>query len=243
MLAVGVPTEISMKLIAIESSGNTGSVAALSIESQSAPAVVIERPLPADRRSAQTLAATLAELLAKVEWQPEEVDFVSVPIGPGSFTGLRVGVTTAKMFAYAVGARVVPINTLDVLAHQARATGLTGPIATVMDAQRREVFSATYSANENTAETTITAIDAWLTGLRQGDLVVGPFLSRLKQRLPAEVSVADESLWQPSAAAVGHLAIDAALSGNTLEAWQLVPDYYRKSAAEEKADEKTEAAS
>ena len=65
--------------------------------------MLAEQPLDPTRRSAQTLAPAIATLLDAVEWRPADVELVAVATGPGSFTGLRIGVTTAKAFAYAAG--------------------------------------------------------------------------------------------------------------------------------------------
>ena len=71
------------------------------------------------RRSARTLAPGIRHLLADAGWTPRDVALVAVSIGPGSFTGLRLGVMTAKAFAYAVGAPVLGIGTLEVIAAHA----------------------------------------------------------------------------------------------------------------------------
>src|SRR4029078_6236163 len=88
-----------------------------------------------DERTAQVLAPTIQRLLAQAEWSPKSVELVAVTVGPGSFTGLRIGVTTAKAFAYAVGADVLGVNTLEALA--LLATPLASPLWTILDAQRQ----------------------------------------------------------------------------------------------------------
>ena len=80
-----------MNILALETSGKSGTVAALS-----EGLVLHERPLAPHQRSAQSLAPALFACLNEVAWQPQQVDLVAVTTGPGSFTGLRVGVTTAK---------------------------------------------------------------------------------------------------------------------------------------------------
>src|SRR5690606_34842805 len=77
------------------------------------------RRLPDRPRSAATLAPALDELFQSTGIAPARIGAVAVATGPGSFTGLRVGVATAKMLAYAVGAKIVGVDTLEVIAQQA----------------------------------------------------------------------------------------------------------------------------
>ena len=83
--------------------------------------LLAELSLDHTQRSAQSLAPAIEALLTQVGWLPRDVQLVAVSVGPGSFTGLRVGVTTAKVFAYAVGAEVLGIDTLE--AHRRRSPG------------------------------------------------------------------------------------------------------------------------
>src|SRR5262245_50788842 len=106
-----------MRILAIETSGQRGSIAILNSQGDSL-STLGQTILAADCRTAQSLAPALKSLLADAGWPSKSVELVAVAVGPGSFTGLRIGVTTAKAFAYAVGAQVIGINTLAVLAHQ-----------------------------------------------------------------------------------------------------------------------------
>ena len=100
-----------MRILALETTDKTGSVAALDDCN-----ILAQLMLDQNQRSAQSLAPAMKTLLEQVQWQPKDVQLVGVSVGPGSFTGLRVGVTTAKVFAYAVGADVLGINTLEAIA-------------------------------------------------------------------------------------------------------------------------------
>jgi tRNA threonylcarbamoyladenosine biosynthesis protein TsaB len=224
-----------MKILAIETTDTAGSVALLE-DNQ----VQAEVRLNLDQRSAQSLAPAIQEQLQKLGWKPGEVKLVGVAIGPGSFTGLRVGVTTAKTFAFAVKADVVGLNTLEVIAAQAPAG--VDQISVVVDAQRQQLFAATM---EHTAAgtwqwvvpTAIVDIDAWLTALQPGSVVSGPGLQLLTGRLPNGINVLPTELWAPKAATVGALALHRKQAGMLDDAEQLVPIYFRRSAAEEKRDQ------
>ena len=81
--------------------------------------LLAERKLAEGQRSANRWPLPCSSCWPKWAGKPRDVQRVAVTVGPGSFTGLRVGVTTAKTFAYAVGAAVIGIDTLEVIAAQA----------------------------------------------------------------------------------------------------------------------------
>jgi tRNA threonylcarbamoyladenosine biosynthesis protein TsaB len=220
--------------LSLETSLRQGSVAALAGEGDGIQ-LQSELLLPAEERSAQTLLPTIQELLKSCQWQPQDIDLVCVTTGPGSFTGLRIGVTAAKTLAFAVGAKLVGVHTLSALA--ASVPPASGRLWAIMDAQRQELFAAAFDGQERAKEpvTRILGIDSWLSQLRVGDQVVGPPLAQLNSQLPNGVSAIHPSLWQPQAGIVGQLGYQLFQSGQIVDPIQLVPNYYRKSAAEEKA--------
>lgn len=226
-----------MRILAIETSGRHGSVATLLGEEREAR-VIGQIVLGGSERTAQALAPAIQKLLTDCGWQTSEVELVAVAVGPGSFTGLRIGVTTAKIFAYAVGAAVIGVNTLAVLAEQA--TRFPAPLWTVLDAQRQELFATKFAGATDvpppvTAEVAIIGQSAWLDGLRPGDRVIGAGLRPLRSRLPEGVVAEPEDMWQPMADAVGRVAWRDYQAGRRDDVWKLAPQYYRASAAEEKA--------
>jgi tRNA threonylcarbamoyladenosine biosynthesis protein TsaB len=227
-----------MKILAFETSGLLGSVALL--ETVDGKLVsTIERETPADQRTARSLLPTTQALLQQNGWRPADIELVAASTGPGSFTGLRIGVVAAKTFAYAVGAKLVGVHTLAALAEPIDASAPR--LWTILDAQRQELFAASFDPARSVVDqaeppTDVTPIDDWIARLADGDQIAGPPLAKLRQRLPAGVSIADERLWNPTAAAVGRLGIDLFNRGREISPLELVPDYFRKSAAEEKAD-------
>src|SRR5262245_27922792 len=122
-----------MKILALETSGSLGSVAALEDER-----LLATLPLDPAKRAARSLAPTIQRLLEQVGWRPADVQLVAVASGPGSFTGLRLGVTTAKTFAYAVGCQLLGVNTIEALA--AGTPRECSPLNVAIDAHRQQVF-------------------------------------------------------------------------------------------------------
>ncbi len=220
-----------MKILAIETTDQAGSVALLE-----GPRVLAEVRLTSDQRSAQLLAPAIRNLLQASTWQPTEIGLVAVAIGPGSFTGLRVGLTTAKTFAYAVGCDLVAVPTLEVVAAQ-MPTGAS-QLLTVLDAGRQQVFSARFRRVDGRLEcieSTALVDDAvWLAGLQAEETISGPGLRKFAGGLPDFARLSPAELWSPRAATVGLLALSRFDAGQRDDVWGLVPGYHRASAAEEK---------
>jgi tRNA threonylcarbamoyladenosine biosynthesis protein TsaB len=226
----------AMRILAIETIETTGSIAVLDDDR-----VVAERRLDDQHRSAQSLVPGIAAMLERAGWSPADVELVAVATGPGSFTGLRIGVTTAKTFAYAVRCQVIGVHTLLAVAAQAPADAPR--FSTVLDAQRNELFVADFSrasSGELTGHesTRIVRCQEWLAGLTPGNVLTGPGLSKIGDRLPAGVRVLDANLWSPTAATIGRIGWRQFQAGHRDNAFDLVPEYFRRTAAEEQWDRK-----
>ncbi len=227
-----------LRVIALETSERIGTLAALRVQDGQTE-LLCSRNLSGKQRTAQSLLPALQELLEACGWKPQDLTLVCTTRGPGSFTGLRLGITTAKTLAYATGAELVGISTL-------AAIGASVPteherLWTILDAQRRELFVACFekdwqSGGNNLPPTHILRIEDWLKQLRTGDLVAGSPLKKLGEYLPLGVEAVAPEFWAPQATRVGHLGIAAHKRGQAVDPMQLVPEYFRKSAAEEKAE-------
>jgi tRNA threonylcarbamoyladenosine biosynthesis protein TsaB len=223
-----------MRILAIETIDKTGSVAALE-----SGRLLAEKSLDPTRRSAQTLVPAIQQLLIELGWRPADVQLVAVATGPGSFAGLRIGVTTAKTFAYATGSQVLGIHTMLAIGWQVPPE--IERFSAVVNAQRGEFFVADMVRVGRTAltgeqTTRIVTADTWLASLPTGSHVTGPGLVKWTGPLPEGVSAIARELWQPSAAAVGQLGHLAFESGQRSELLALAPQYFRRTAAEEQWD-------
>lgn len=90
----------------------------------------------------QRLIPLLNDLLKSGNLTLRDIDLVAVTVGPGSFTGLRIGISSAKAIAYAIGAKMVGVKTLDALSRNC--IGYTGIICPILDARRNEVYYGIY---------------------------------------------------------------------------------------------------
>ena len=127
-----------MKLLAYDTSGEVLSVALFDGQK-----VVRELNEMSSVRHSTALAPAIQKLLRKARWNIKDLDCIAVGIGPGSFTGLRVGVTTAKTLAWALGKKLVGVSSLEALALEAGG-GREGMIAVALDAKKGQVYAGTY---------------------------------------------------------------------------------------------------
>jgi tRNA threonylcarbamoyl adenosine modification protein YeaZ len=109
--------------------------------------VLAERTVPEARRHAELVAPLVAEVLAAAGVDRRELTAVAAGVGPGPFTGLRVGVVTARTLGAVLGVPALGVCSLDALALGA---GLEGEFLVATDARRKEVYTASYAAGAGT---------------------------------------------------------------------------------------------
>ena len=136
-------------VVAIETATETVGVAV-----RTAAGVEADFTLTGRRRHVETLTPALEHLLEQVGLAPRDIHVVAVDIGPGLFTGLRVGVAAAKGLAQSLGLGVIAMTSLEILTAAAGRAALRGIVLSCVDARRGEVFA---SASELNASGTVTA--------------------------------------------------------------------------------------
>jgi len=261
----------SRYLLALETSGKAGSVAliASNITTDSStlnnefspPHFVDSVELDANHGSAKTLAPAIDELLQRNSISPDAIQAIAVTQGPGSFTGLRVGIATAKVMAYALNIPVLPVNTLDVVAAQLDEAQLIAPqteaLFCAIDAFRGQSFFAHYrrenqkwvapqgteiADNDRLSMSILNTLPNDSNSQFDSVWVAGPSIGKLLQSLsdlttpPPQDAIrifqGPEAI--PTAKMVGILGWQAWRQGKALDPFALLPQYYRSSAAEEK---------
>lgn len=234
-----------MKILAIDTSLGTGSVAAAD------EGAAAQRPLGTPGDHARLLMGAISDVAERRGWGRGKAsladlgpnDVVAVVRGPGSFTGLRVGITTAKALAWATGARLVAVSAFDCIARRTAqlADWSGGPMWIAFDAGRGEVAAAEARAAVASptgwtfAPQPLQGVDAWVAGLPEGARVSGPaviaFSAQLATRPDLAIAPADACF--ASAAEVAALAPLLVAAGLVADPNALVPDYLRPSYAEE----------
>lgn len=222
-----------MRIIGIETSGREGSLAL-----REDGRLLEVRDLSAEgRRHAQTLVAELVDLCQRHGHPLRECEAVGVSVGPGSFTGLRVGVVCARTLAYSTGCRLAGVDTFAAIAEASPAD--VDRVLVVADAQRSQLFVGEYLRNEQqrwerAGEIRIVDATRWCADRTPEDCISGPVPARCVAQLEDRCHLLPESVRYPTAANVAALAERTLTAGGGDDLWTLAPFYFRKSAAEEK---------
>lgn len=196
------------------------------------------------RRHAETLVPAIRFICDSAGIELREISVVAVDVGPGLFTGLRVGIATAKAMASALRVPVIGLSSLDLLAHQVRYSPRL--IVPVVDARRGEVFSATYrhvpGGVQRLSEPRVWTAAELANDLRATNtdaLLVGDGALRYSSILAedgAGLEIGTVGTRWPSAGDLVELAQPRAVREEFVQPWELSPMYLRKADAEIKWD-------
>jgi tRNA threonylcarbamoyladenosine biosynthesis protein TsaB len=227
------------RLLIIETSGQPGQVAL------AAGSVIIEaRTLDGSRRHAQDLAPAVRGLLKETGTAPGDIAAVLVSSGPGSYTGIRVGMISAKAFAYATGCKVLAISTFHAIAMQISPDCL--PVEIIEDAQQGHVYLQGYdmSSNDHTVKAVtplaIKLATHWLEGHDPSTWIAGRGTRAYGDLLRSQRLVPEcQSI--PSSASILAAAASRLLNDEADDIYSIEPIYLRPSTAEQlwKLNEKT----
>ncbi|MGM8365676.1 tRNA (adenosine(37)-N6)-threonylcarbamoyltransferase complex dimerization subunit type 1 TsaB [Virgibacillus sp. W0181] len=185
------------------------------------------------------LMPAIATLMNQLDMSPEELDKIIVANGPGSYTGVRIGVTTAKTMAWSLNIPIVGVSSLEALAHQGRL--YNSYICPFFDARRKNVFTGLYKwengqMNQVNNETNISMTD-WLAQLedRNADILfLSPHLSSFNKMIMdrlGEHAIIPEATYHITRPA--HVAF-AGIDKQPVDVHSLTPNYLRMAEAEAK---------
>ncbi len=221
--------------LAIETSSALGSVA-LGQDDR----ILAARTLSGPRRHASEFVSTLAALCAAQEVRAVGLHEVYVSAGPGSFTGLRLGITVARMLAFAGDARMVAVPTLEVIAQNAMgADPVPAQVVVVLDAKRSRIFGGLFQRNgmvyEAVAEPAEVEPYTYLSAQAPGCAVLGEGVAYHRPAVERSgLRILPESLWPPRVDVLYRLGHAKARAGQFEQPRSLIPVYIRPPEAEEK---------
>ncbi len=214
----------TMRLLILETSYRVGQVALAA-----GARLLGLRRLEESRRHARDLVPRVKELLDEQGWPARELTGVIVSRGPGSYTGLRVGIMSAKTLAYASGCTLVAVDTFAAIARQAPAE----TVDVLADAQQDKVYVQRFARTGPVTELVIQPFAEWSGTVPPGTWVSGPGLEIFGDRLPPQVRRVSPGTELPSVESLLALGLERLGRGEKDEPFALEPLYLRASAAEE----------
>jgi tRNA threonylcarbamoyladenosine biosynthesis protein TsaB len=223
-----------MKMLAIDTSSLTASAALTDGDT-----VVFGGSLENGFTHSRSLMPLVESAMNLAGWRPEELEGLAVTAGPGSFTGLRIGVAAVKGMALTLDVPVAAVSTLHALA--AGCGPVSGLVAPVMDARRGQVYTALFEAEPVFRRLSadraagVEELLAELSGREENVLFTGDGVRTYGEKLLAALNgrgrIAPPPLRMPRAAAVAMLGAAMIDRGETCDPRTLVPRYLRGSLA------------
>jgi tRNA threonylcarbamoyladenosine biosynthesis protein TsaB len=220
--------------LAIETSGRIGSVA-LTIDD----VLVAEDQFQHGLQHAAQMVPMIDRLCNAQGIRPADLQALYVSVGPGSFTGLRIGVTLAKTLWLATGVKVVAVPTVRVLAENAPPEA--EHVIVVLDAKRDQIFTAGFDRAadrswKQASPAALSDLPAMLAAAARPVHLLGEGIAYHRKFIPDDpgVIVTPEDTWRARAAVVATLGRDLAAAGTLADPMTLTPLYIRRPEAEEK---------
>ncbi|HEV8290568.1 MAG TPA: tRNA (adenosine(37)-N6)-threonylcarbamoyltransferase complex dimerization subunit type 1 TsaB [Tepidisphaeraceae bacterium] len=222
------------RALAIETSGRIGSVALLDENG-----AIEEREFPHGLQHAAGLIPLIDELCSKRGWIPSDLHHIYVSAGPGSFTGLRIGITLAKTLAFATGANLVAMPTMRVLVENAPPEAQHAII--VLDAKREQVFTARFERVDQKwiehEPPHLESLSAMLERSPRPVHLIGegiPFHQQYIPKTDSQIVITPQDAWRARAGVLARLGSQMALEGKFVDPFILEPIYIRLPEAQEK---------
>lgn len=226
-----------MSILSIDTSSQVSSVAVLSAER-----VAAELSMQGALTHSETLMPHIGTALEMARVKKNELEGVAVSIGPGSFTGLRIGLAAAKMMAYALHIPLIAVPTLEALAHHTICEGVR--LVPMMDAQKGNVYAQEFAWEPGAEGLTLreahplvilprTEVLAGLAHSTQPVLLLGDAMQKKgADELPTGVRLAPIHARMPRAACVGLASLTRLARGAVDDPVTIAPLYLRRSEAE-----------
>ena len=217
-----------MKILGIDTSTPIGSVGLIEGDD-----FIAEHTLNITQAHSSRLMPAIDQVLRWGDLTVHDLDACAVGIGPGSFTGVRIGVGTAKSLCYAIKKPIIGVSTLEVIAYNLRYTN--GMICPILDARRDEVYGAVFHGGgtlERRCEDLCVSIDELLSRAEAAAVFVGDGLDKyaeaVREKFGADVIFADSTFNVPRGTNIARIGRQRLLHGESDDYFGLIPNYIRK---------------
>ena len=223
-----------MNIFALDTSQRTVSVSILAGDEIRADMLI-----QSNRHHSEALLPAIEQVFRMTGLRPEDMDGFAATIGPGSFTGLRIGTATIKGLALATGKPVIGVSTLEALARNAALVGKM--ICPMLDAQKNKVYTALYSPLgglplKKVMDEQVVDVDQWLQELTGDLFFLGDgalkYNQPIRDRFPFAQGVAEGHQNAVRASTVAVLAREQLQRGEVMDLLTFAPSYLRLSGAE-----------
>jgi len=227
-----------MRILGIETATNVCGVCILE-NSQ----LIAEYTTNITKTHSQRLMSMIKHVLANVELIPKDIGAIAVSIGPGSFTGLRIGISAAKGMAMALDIKIVGVSTLDGIAYNLMDI-YPGQICVITDARRKQVYTAIYEMPnmKKLTKDIVLPIEELVKKIKKKTIFIGNatvlYYNTLKKELGDLAVVCPPHLGIPRASSIAFLGENMLKKGKGASYFDLKPNYVRLSDAEIKWKEK-----
>jgi len=214
-----------VKILAIDSSSRFFS-AAISEDKK----LISERNIELERRLFEELIGTIKDLLIKTGITLKEIDAFCVGLGPGSFTGLRIGVSTMKGLAFSLKIPLLGVSSLDALAYNAK--GFRGLICPIIDAKRENLYSCLYEYNKDrlVKKSGYLLIDlkSLIKKINKPAVFLGDGINLYKKQISQEIKEAlflPSDFWYPKASIIARLGLEKLARAKNFDSARIRPLY------------------
>lgn len=218
-----------MKILCIDTSGKTCSCALCEDEE-----VVAERTLDEGLTHSETLMPVIDGLFEASKMSVRQIDLIAAVVGPGSFTGIRIGVCAAKGFAQTLNVPIAGIDALELLSQNA--AGFDGLVVPMIDARHGNVYTAMFENGSRASQDALLPFDeaVRLAGKKR-TVFLGDGAAALRDKI---LEIKPDALFSEENFPFAKNAAEIALKAVKTDAFGLYPNYLRESQAERKKNER-----
>lgn len=220
-------TAMSDWRLILETSGRTGKVGLANGKS-----VVHAAELDEKRRHARDLTSTIQTMFDAEKLKVCDLAAILVSTGPGGYTGLRVGLTTAKVLAYAANVPLIAVPTFHAIAAQAPDEAVR--LWVIADALQGQIYHQRFDGRTPIDELKIAPLDEWLPWSNRETWLTGSGVTVHAEKLPCDVRIVPAEFREPRVEGILIAAEGLSPLGRD-ELFRIEPFYLRGSSAEEKA--------
>jgi tRNA threonylcarbamoyladenosine biosynthesis protein TsaB len=218
-----------MKILGVDTSTPIGSVGLIDGER-----FIAEHTLSIVKAHSSRLMPAIDQILGWADLTVHDLDACAVGIGPGSFTGIRIGVGTIKSLCYALKKPIIGVSTLEAIAYNLRYTDQL--ICPILDARKDEVYGAVFRGGQNLqrkSDDLCVPIEVLLSQIDDDVIFVGDGLRRyapvVQEQFGEDVPLADSIFNVPRGASVARIGYAQLLNGQSGDYFSLTPNYVRDS--------------